>query len=142
MEYSPTAHRFIAVLSKKIEIGRALNALGHMTAGLVSQFESREELRMQDYIDKDGTNHPSISDNPFIVLKADNSNKLRTLRNDLIQLGIKFTDFTDTMIEGTYADQHQRTSERPEAELEYFGVCFFADNETARELTKKFSLFN
>ena len=141
MEYLPTTHRFVAVLSKKIEIGRALNALGHMTVGLISQFEDKAQLRMQDYMDKDSTSHPSISDNPFIVLKADNSNKLRTLRNELIQLKIKFTDFTDTMVEGTYVDQHKRTSETSEIDLEYFGICFFTDNETARSLTKKFSLF-
>jgi hypothetical protein len=142
MEYTPTTHRFIAVINKKVELGRALNALGHMTAGLIAQYPELDALRFKDYVDKDGTIHPSISDNPFIVLKADNSNKLRTLRNELIARGIKLTDFTDTMIEGTYADQHERTNQTAELELEYFGVLFFADNDTARELTKKFSLYN
>ena len=38
------SRRFIAVLNEKIEIGRLLNALGHMTAGLVASFPDREEL--------------------------------------------------------------------------------------------------
>lgn len=142
MEYIPTTDQFICVLSKKVSTGRALNALGHMTAGLISLHEESEPLRFQTYVDKDGTEHPSISDNPFIVLKADNGNKIRTLRNMLIEKGIKFTDFTDTMIEGNYAEQHNRTASTPEEELEYYGICFFMNATESRELTKRFSLYN
>lgn len=141
MDYKPTTNQFVCVLSKKIPAGRALNALGHMTAGLVAQYEDKTDLRFQTYVDKDGTDHPSISDNPFIVLSAKNGNQIRTLRNTLIEKDIKFTDFTDTMIEGTYADQHNRTAETPEEELDYFGICFFMNSAESRELTKRFSLY-
>ncbi len=142
MNYTPTTNQFVCVLSKKIPAGRALNALGHMTAGLVGQYEDYQELRFQTYVDKDGTDHPSISDNPFIVLSAKSSNQIRKLRSALIEKGIKFTDFTDTMIEGTYADQHDRTAATPETELDYFGVCFFMNAAQSRELTKRFSLYS
>jgi len=141
MEYTPTTQQFVCVINKKITAGRALNALGHMTAGLIALHDNLGPLRFQTYIDKDGTEHPSISDNPFIVLRADNGNKIRTLRNALIEKGIKFTDFTDTMIEGTYAEQHKRTSETPEEELNYYGICFFMDTTDSKELTKKFTLY-
>ena len=141
MNYIPTTHKFIAVLNKKIEIGRALNSLGHMTAGLINQFDDRSEMRFQDYTDANNTVHPSISDNPFIVLRAKNGNQIRKLRNRLIDESIKFTDFSDTMIEGTYADQHKRTLETKEEELDYFGICFIISNELGKELTRKFSLY-
>jgi hypothetical protein len=141
MDYNPTSNQFVCVLSKKIPAGRALNALGHMTAGLVAQYENKTDLRFQTYVDKDGTDHPSISDNPFIVLSAKNGNQIRTLRNALIEKGVKFTDFTDTMIEGTYADQHNRTAGTLEEELDYFGICFFMNSAESRELTKRFSLY-
>jgi hypothetical protein len=141
MQYQPTIQQFICVINKKIPTGRALNALGHMTAGLVAMQEDLTPLRFQTYLDNDGTKHPSISDNPFIVLRADNGNKIRTLRNSLIEKGIKFTDFTDTMIEGTYAEQHDRTAQTLEVELEYYGICFFMNSADSRELTKKFSLY-
>lgn len=108
---------------------------------MVAMYGDDEALRFQTYIDKDGTEHRSISDNPYIVLKADNGNKIRTLRNMLIERGVQFTDFTDTMIEGTYADQHVRTAQTSEADLDYYGICFFMDSAQARELTKKFSLY-
>lgn len=143
MEFNPTTDQFVCVLNKKIEIGKLLNALGHMSVGLVAlSLENVEKMRFQDYIDKDGGAHKSISDNPYIILKADNSNKVRTLRDQLIEKGIKFTDFASTMTVGTYAEQHERTNQTPEAELEYYGICFFMNKDEARELTKKYSLFN
>jgi hypothetical protein len=142
MNYVPTTDQFVCVINKKIPAGRALNALGHMTAGLAALHDNHTAMRFQTYVDKDGAEHPSISDNGFIVLKADNGNKIRTLRNALIEKGILFTDFTDTMIEGTYAEQHNRTVATPEAELEYYGICFFMNAAESRELTKKFSLYS
>lgn len=137
-----TTHRFVAVLSKKIELGRAFNVLGHMALGLIPILSNQSKLlRFQNYYDADGNTHASISDNPFIVLKADNSNKLRTLREQLIQMDIPFTNFTSTMVEGSYREQHLRTKATNEIDLEYYGICFFAENAIAKEVTKKFSLY-
>lgn len=118
-----------------------MNALGHMAAGFTALFPDKEQLRFDTYFDKDKGEHKSISDNPFIVLSADNSNQIRTLRNTLKEASIPFNDFTNTMTVGTFAEQKQRTSETPEAELEYYGICFFGENNQLRELTKKFSLW-
>lgn len=141
MNTTPTTHRFVAVLNKKIEPGRAMNALAHMAVGFSALHPNKEALRFDTYVDKDGGEHKSISDNPFIILSSDNSNQIRTLRNKLIENNIPFNDFTSTMIEGTFADQHARTSETPELELEYYGICFFVEDAQSRELTKKFSLW-
>lgn len=141
MNNQPTTHKFVAVLNKKVEIGKLMNALGHMAAGFGSSFPDKEGMRFDSYFDKDGGEHSNISDNPFIILVADNSNKIRTLRNDLIQNGIPFNDFTNTMTVGTFAEQKQRTKETPELELEYYGICFFGEKDKLSELTKKFSLW-
>lgn len=142
MNYIKTTNQFVCVINKKIPAGRALNALGHMSAGLVALHADHTLMRFNTYLDKDGTEHPSISDNGFIVLKADNGNKIRTLRNILIEKKITFTDFTNTMTEGNYAEQHDRTSATNEADLDYYGICFFMDASESRELTKKFSLYS
>ena len=140
-ESSNIMKKFVAVLNKKIETGRIMNALGHMAVGFSVLYPDKEALLFDNYIDKDGTIHPSISDNPFIVLSADNSNQIRTLRNALKEKDILFTDFTDTMIVGTAEEQKKRTKETPEQEIEYYGICFFGENEELRELTKRFSLW-
>src|SRR5258708_22810653 len=97
MEYLVPTSKFVAVLNKKVEGGKLMNALAHMAAGLVGNYPNLALMRFDSYFDKDGGEHKSISDNPFIVLGADNSNKLRTLRNNLIENDIYFVDFTSTM---------------------------------------------
>lgn len=138
---NPTTHRFITVLNKKIPTGNLMNALGHMSVGFGAKYPEVDTLRLDTYVDADGNEHKNISDNPFIVLRADNSNKIRTLRGMLIEKGIHSVDFTDTMTVGSYAEQKEKTSKTKELDLEYYGICFFTDDETARELTKKFSLW-
>src|SRR6185369_1826675 len=93
--------RFVAVLNKKIEAGKLMNALAHMSAGFSALYPHKEELLFKPYFDKDGNEHPSISDNPFIVLASDNSNQIRTLRSVLKEKNILFNDFTSTMTVGT-----------------------------------------
>lgn len=133
--------RFIAILNKKIEIGKLMNALGHMTAGLAVKSGRAEEMCFLEYQDKDGGIHPNISHFPFIVLKADNSNKIRTVKEEAIKRGIIFTDFTSTMTAGTSKQQQDATKNTSEAELEYYGICLFGSTQELREFTGKFSLF-
>ncbi len=133
--------RFIAVLNKKIETGKLMNALGHMSAGLVGGFENTDELCFLQYTDKDQGIHPNISHFPFIVLQADNSNKIRDVRNEAIKRGIPYTDFTSTMTVGSSKAQVDATKAAGELDLEYFGICLFGETEVLKEITGKFSLF-
>ncbi|MEZ9629252.1 DUF2000 domain-containing protein [Vibrio breoganii] len=132
--------RYVAILSRKMDLGRSLNVLGHLSVGLSNLLEDSEGQYV-DYQDMDGNVHPNLSHYPFIVLKADNSNKLRKVRDEAISRNIKFTDFTSSMIEGGSVEQQQRTRETKEADLEYLGVCLFGDTDVLREITKKFSLY-
>ncbi len=133
--------RFIAILNKKIETGKLLNALGHMTAGLAGGSAKDHDMCFLRYEDAGGGVHPNISHFPFIALQADNGNQIRTVRNEAIARGIPFTDFTSSMTVGTSQDQQERTKATPEAELEYYGICMFGETDVLREFTKKFSLF-
>lgn len=135
-----SSKRFIAVLNSKVDMGKLANALGHMTAGLTSNF-TKEELLFLQYQDQDGTQHPNISHFPFIVLKASNSNQIRSIRNEAIKKGIKFSDFTDTMTIGTSKEQLEATINTSEKDLEYLGICLFGDTTVLKEFTGKYSLF-
>jgi len=142
LDFIPKTDQFICVLNKKIEPATLLNALGHMAVGLVNQHANNfTPMRFRDFVDKSGSIHPSTSENAFIVLRAENSNQIRTLRNKLIGANVIFTDFTRTMVEGTYVTQQEEFDETPEENLEYFGVCFFMNKEKSKEYTKRFSLY-
>ena len=93
------------------------------------------------YQDKDGGPHPNISHFPFIVLKADNSNKIRKVRNECIARNIPFSDFTSTMTIGTSQDQQDATSKTSEEELEYYAIVLFGSTTELKEFTGKFSLY-
>lgn len=134
------AYRFIAILNKKVETGKLMNALGHMTAGLAGK-TCQLEMHFLDYRDRDGGNHPGISHFPFIILAAENSNKIRTARKEAISRGIPFADFTSTMTIGSSQQQLDATEAAGEAELEYFGLCLFGKTEILKEFTGKFSLY-
>jgi hypothetical protein len=133
-------YRFIAVLNKKVDIGRLMNALGHMTAGLAGKV-CQEDMQFLEYRDKNGGSHPGISHFPFIALAAENSNKIRTARKEAISRGIPFTDFTSTMTIGSSQQQVDATEATKEEELEYYGLCLFGKTEILREFTGRFSLF-
>lgn len=141
MEADMLPNKFVAVLNKKIPVGSLMNALGHMAAGLVGSYPDLPAMRFDSYVDQNGNVHKSISDNPFIILAADNGNQLRVLRQNLTEAGIHFVDFTDTMTVGTYAEQKERTKNTPEDQLEYYGVCMFGNKDAIAPLTKKFSLW-
>lgn len=133
--------KLVAVLNEKIEPGVALNALAHMIVGLGASVEKKEELRLTNYADADGNAHPNVSEIPFMVLSARNSNQLRQLRAGLIENKIHFVDFTNTMTIGTYQEQIERSKQTKEADLEYYGIAIFGEWEKVSELTKKFSVW-
>jgi len=135
------SYRFVAILNKKIEIGKLMNSLGHMTAGLAGKVGVGKDMCFLEYKDRDGGIHPGISHFPFIVLSSDNSNKIRTLRNEAIKIGLPFTDFTSTMTIGTSQQQVEATEKMSESDLEYYGIVLFGETEILRSLTNKFSIF-
>lgn len=62
--------RYVTILSKKMDLGRSLNVLGHLSVGLSNLLEGSEGQYV-DYQDMDGNVHPNLSHYPFIVLKAE-----------------------------------------------------------------------
>lgn len=132
-------NKLVAVMNEKIEPGAIMNALAHMCIGFGADI-GKEPLRLSHYLDSDGGSHPSISEMPFMILKA-NSNKLRALRLAALESGIRCVDFADTMTIGTYLEQIERTKHTKEADLIYYGVVLFGDWDKVSELTRKFSLW-
>lgn len=131
-------NKLVAVLNKSIEPGKLMNALAHMCIGFGAAI-GEQELQLVDYQDADDGRHPNISKMPFIILQA-NSNKIRNLRNQAIEQDIRFVDFTDAMMVGTYQEQLDRSAQTKEEDFIYSGIVLFGDWNKVSELTRKFSL--
>lgn len=134
-----SSKKFVAVLNKKIEPGKVMNALAHMTVGLVSSHPD-QDMEVINYEDKDGGAHMA-SKLPYIILKAKNSNKIKDLRSSLIEKNIPFASFTSAMTVGGWKEQMERSKDTAEEDLEYYGVCMLGEKSDLDELTKKFSLW-
>lgn len=136
------ASKFVVVLNRKIDPGAALNAAAHMVAALMDRADAadRERMRFLDYTDADGGVHP-VSGLSLIVLRADNSNRIRNARQRAIDEDILCVDFTESMTGDTYVEQLQRTRSLPESELNYYGLCMFGDKDRIDGITSRFSLW-
>lgn len=132
--------KLVAVMNGKIDHGVVMNALAHMCIGFGSAIGT-DSLRLTNYIDGDEGSHPYISEMPFIILKAKNSNKIAALREAAMELGVQCVDFTDTMTIGTYKEQLEKTLKTKASDLAYYGIVLFGDWDKVSELTKKFSLW-
>ena len=131
--------RFIVILNKKIETWKLFNALAHMTAGFwVGKSDNFEFVQ---YFWENTELFWSISNYPFIVLKADNGNQIRTVKNECVKRNISFSIFTDTMRVGTTQEQLELTKNTRDEDLEYFWIIFFGETQELQEFTKKYSLF-
>ena len=139
--YSNNKKKFVVVLNKKIEMSQLLNAVGHITAGLVSMLNGAEDMKFLEYVDGSGDKHPAISEFPYIVLKAKNGNQIRTLRQSAKEVGLTTNDFVDTMIGGSADIQLIQTKAKKEDKLDYWAIVMFGEAEKIDPLTKKFSLF-
>jgi len=141
MVYSET-HKFVALLNKNLEVGKALNAVAHCCAGLTSTVpeELHEKMSFIDFTDKDGVVHKNISGLSLIVLRGSN-NELKKARAKFIENGIYFNDFTETMTGDTYKEQLIKTAEVTGEQMEYYCVAAFGEKASIDPITKRFSLW-
>jgi len=132
-------NKLVAILNKDIEIGVAMNALAHMAVGLGAHI-GKDLLHLDIYRDANTNAYPNISRIPFIILKAKTSEIRKTVMLAR-ESKIEHTIFLNTMTEGTYLEQIERTKNSPEEVLTYYGCVLFGAWEEVSKITKKFSLW-
>ncbi|MDE6141082.1 MAG: DUF2000 domain-containing protein, partial [Bacilli bacterium] len=122
MVYNDT-YKFVAVINKDLEIGKALNAIAHSCAGLVdlAPLELREKMSFIDFVDGDDFVHKNISGLSLIVLRGKNG-EIKKLRKNLIENEVLFTDFTETMTGDTYKEQLEKTRITKDEDMRYYCV--------------------
>jgi len=133
--------KLVAVLNENVKTGIVMNTLAHMAVGLGASIEDKVGLRLIDYADADGNSHANISELPFIVLGAKNSNRLRELRKKLVERGVHFVDFPGFVQEIETFEDPGKSRQVKEENIEYYGIAMFGDWDTVTELTRKFTLW-
>jgi hypothetical protein len=133
-------HKFVVAMNRKYQADQLLSALGHVSAGMAANAERKEAMDFVTYRDADGGTYPNISAWPFIVLKG-NGGALKRLRSELIDHGIDYACYLDTMISGGSDAQRQATNDRKSEDIKILAIAMFGDAEQIDPLTKKFSLW-
>src|SRR4051794_25773453 len=91
--------KFVVILNKSYQADQLLSALGHVSAGLSANSGDRPLMDFVTYKDAEGATYPNVSAWPFIVLRG-NGGGLKRFRSDLIESGIEYSCYLDTMISG------------------------------------------
>jgi len=133
-------NKIAIVLNKKIEIGKAMNALAHAMLGFGANVADKDKLRLIKYTDAEGNVHANISEMPNVILRG-KSGQIRNLRKKAIENNLPFVDFLDTMSMGTYEEELAITKKRKDEELDYWAIVLFGPVDIITKLTKKFSLY-
>lgn len=139
MAYLESHRRFVAVLNRRHESFRLMNALGHLTAGLAQTLGDAPDYL--DYKDREGGQLGRISRYPFIVLESKNGSQLATLRAALLGAGLPAQAFVAQMLGESAEAQLRQAQEAPTADLDYVAVASFGGIEALAPLLKRFSLW-
>jgi len=132
--------KFVSVLNKKGEMPRLLNAIAHTTVGVAGSVKDQDSLALTGYRHKGGDVFSVVSDNPFIILRA-SGNELRKLVGALIEAGVTYSAFTDSMVFGGAKQQKLQTAAIEFQDLNFLVVTCFGPDEIIGALTKKFSIW-
>lgn len=112
----------LIVLNKEIALGKVLNALSHLAFGLGHRVPRGKMPNLNIYFsDTDG------------IYRFRQISYLLWLENPNSSI---FSDFTNTMNEGTAEGDLKKTLETPENQLEYFGVCICSDLNELTPITE------
>jgi hypothetical protein len=143
MSYAENESKFTFVLNPKIKIPRVMNALAHLSIGLMEKAQTREPIEFLDYkFNSDRLEPSAISLYPFIILQAKNNNQLKTLHLAANETGILHNVFTETMLGASSIEQMTNTKNANSEDLVYFGIVLFGNSEKLSDLTRKFSVFS
>lgn len=119
-----------------------MNALGHMTAGLIAKANDADEMQFLKYeFQANWTTSSLISLYPFIILTAKNNSQLKSLHQAASAEAILHNAFTETMLGVSAVEQINSTKNTNSDELTYFGILLFGSADQLTTLTRKFSLF-
>ena len=133
-------NKLVAIINKDIDVGVAMNSLAHATLGLGAQL-SPEELRLDNYRDKNNNVYPNISQMPFIILRGKSNEIRKTITSVKEHNDIIYTVFINTMTGGTYFEQLENTKNTPEENIIYYASVIYGDWQKVTEITRKLSLY-
>lgn len=134
--------KLVAILNKRIETGKVMNALAHCVAGTINVLgeQGRDALKFLDFVDADGQTYPSISARSFVILRGSDGD-IRKVRQRAVEAGLAAVCFMESMTGDTYVEQLERTKATSAQDLTFYALVLAGDADVINPITKKFSLW-
>ena len=134
--------KLIALLNKRIEPGKVMNALAHCVAGAVNLIgaDGRDALKFLNFTDAQGQAYPSISARSFNILRGSDGD-IRKARQRAIEAGIPAVCFSESMTGDTYVEQLERTKGTPTEAMHFYALVLAGHADILNPITKKYSLW-
>jgi hypothetical protein len=141
MTYNYKEKKIVAVLSSNLEIGIALNVIGHLAIS-IGAYSGEDLMGRPQLQDASGINHAGIAKYPFVITKT-NPTKLRKLIVDArLKGGLLIADYPEQMLATGHDDElSQALAVVKEDEINYLGVILYGNNDVVAELTGKLTLW-
>ena len=131
-------NKLVAIVNKDTDIGVAMNAIAHASLAIGAVL-GKDALFLQEYKDASGNNW-SLSGMPYIILRG-KSGEIRKAILAAKESNVMQISFTETMTNGTYVEQLERTAQVTQEDHLYYGAVLFGPWETVSQITRKLSLY-
>lgn len=132
--------KYSVAINRQIDTGAQLNALAHVAVGLAHLAPS-EMQAMRMFKDVEERPVGLMSDHPFIVLEAVNSNKLRQAYLSALDLGLSANAFVIDMKDGNPVDQEETVSRKKSDDYLFVAFGCWGEDDVVRDVMKRFSLY-
>ncbi len=140
MTYDYKAKKVVAVLSSDLEMGVALNVLGHMAISIGAY--GQDLMGRPCLLDASACSHLGVAKYPFIITKL-KASKLKTLVQQVRrEKNILIADYPEEVLTTAHDDElASAIASISEESIKYLGAILYGDAEAINKLTSKFSLW-
>jgi hypothetical protein len=141
MNYDYSERKIVAVLSSNLEIGVALNVIGHMAIS-IGAYSDPNIMGRRNLTDKSGINHAGISKYPFIITKV-KQGRLKRLVDDARQVKeLLLIDYPKQMLHTGHDDELAEEISKVDNDIiEYLGAAIYGNATLVTSLTGSFTLW-
>lgn len=140
MTYDYREKKFVAVLRSDLEMGVALNVVGHLAVSISNHISNH--MGQSPLVDNSGIKHLGIAKYPFIITKAKQGKIRAAIEKAREDDRITFADYPRQMLETGHDEELVESLHKVnESELEYLGAVFYGPTDAINEITGKFSLY-
>ncbi len=140
MTYDYRARKIVALLDEATPIGKAMNALGHISFS-AGRYLDESWMGQPRIVDASQHTHVGIAKYPLIVLKS-NAAEIKTIIEKAKLEGIFVVDYPQEMFDYGPDDEMVHAIEQNTHEkIEYHAVLLCGDTEKIKTLTGHLKLF-